>query len=532
MTHWLKNIFSKKQKPAGLGELPIVWDSSRLSIYQFLLNKDPEDIESLPDDAEWNQHSEMKWASGALDGVISHHGALDNIDKAGEVLDLIYQAVKNPSKQHIQCLYNLLKDGAILEFIDPLIEKLSEYENFPHQNLQQLVYWLATESPDRALVKFAIAILGIYPEPKQTELLMTFGAHEEFTLFAVVALRNSLPPEEIEASLLLLAKKLTGWGKIHTVEILAQNPSIETQKWLLRKGYQNSIMYEYLAYTCATAGELLAALTPEKIDHPLLLSTGEIIEALICGGPAEDMSNYADGALVCSRYLDHLLQQSELTDLAIYNTVASIRDYLETQDNAASDTSDQTWDNALREKIKTQADQILNKTHWLTLAEQGLTEVDEGKFWKATIVYKHLGKDIWPIYYERQKVQKNNQWYFLTQTDDPERIKQVIALAKEQYDFAKIATGPTLELGIGPDFKIHGILDTIVQNLNRFPGIGGDLILLGLQNPTIRNRNMALKALESWEKTFWPENAIQVLNKALRDEPDIDVKKRLQAILS
>ncbi len=40
-------------------------------------------------------------------------------------------------------------------------------------------------------------------------------------------------------------------------------------------------MYEYLAYTCATSGNLAQALSVEEVDDELLDSAGDIIEALI-----------------------------------------------------------------------------------------------------------------------------------------------------------------------------------------------------------------------------------------------------------
>lgn len=77
---------------------------------------------------------------------------------------------------------------------------------------------------------------------------------------------------------------------------------------MLRAGYQNSIMHEYLAYTCAVAGELDKVLEQESIDNGLISSIGEILAALINGGSAEDIYCYDVGAQVCAYYLTHLLK--------------------------------------------------------------------------------------------------------------------------------------------------------------------------------------------------------------------------------
>jgi hypothetical protein len=60
-----------------------------------------------------------------------------------------------------------------------------------------------------------------------------------------------------------------------------ENPAVKD--WLLREGFRNSVMYEYLAGSCARAGGLLAALSEDCMDRRLLTAAGEIIQALIVG---------------------------------------------------------------------------------------------------------------------------------------------------------------------------------------------------------------------------------------------------------
>src|SRR5262249_22226983 len=148
-----------------------------------------------------------------------------------------------------------------------------------------LAHSFVTESPDREPVKFGIAILGLFREPRDRDLFETLGRHDEFTLFCAVALANlSDDPDE---ALWTLARNVSGWGRIHTVERLARTENPAVKNWLLREGYRNSVMYEYLAATCARTGGLLLALSEDHVDRELLTGAGEIIQALIAGGPAE-----------------------------------------------------------------------------------------------------------------------------------------------------------------------------------------------------------------------------------------------------
>jgi len=65
-----------------------------------------------------------------------------------------------------------------------------------------------------------------------------------------------------------MAKHVTGWGRVHLVERLAKTEDAEIKEWLLREGFRNSVMYEYLAYIAATTGGLNDALH-QLIQDPL-----------------------------------------------------------------------------------------------------------------------------------------------------------------------------------------------------------------------------------------------------------------------
>ncbi len=301
MKNWLKNLFTSKKRIQDDNGLPIVWDNSLISIYQFLLpykdaDKLPDLAQILPDESQDN--SKIKWAAGAMDGVMNHHSSTTEQTCVEQILSLLRAVSVQPNEQDFAKLYTLIKEQGTLSYIDELTEKMAKAEvNF--NKLYELVHWLVINSPDREVIKFSLAILGRFNTP-QTELFLLFGMHEEFTLYSAVALQNTLSsPIDAENALLTLAKRVTGWGRIHLVERLAKNPSQEVKNWLLREGYKTSVMYEYLAYTCATAGDLQTALAQPSVDIALLVATGEMIEALIMGGPAEDMHDYEAGASVC-----------------------------------------------------------------------------------------------------------------------------------------------------------------------------------------------------------------------------------------
>lgn len=150
--------------------------------------------------------------------------------------------------------------------------------------MRRVGHWLAATATERGPVKLGIALLGVAGVGDAAGLLRTLGAHDEFTLYAVVAFGNGTE-DGGESEIWALATVVDGWGRIHCVERLRHTSDPAIRRWILRTGFRNSVMYEYLAYTAATTGGLLAALRGDDIDRELLDAAGEIIEALVMGGP-------------------------------------------------------------------------------------------------------------------------------------------------------------------------------------------------------------------------------------------------------
>jgi hypothetical protein len=53
-----------------------------------------------------------------------------------------------------------------------------------------------------------------------------------------------------------------------------------------------------------------------------------------------------------------------------------------------------------------------------------------------------------------------------------------------------------------------------------------------LTNPTIRNRNMAIRALTAWPPDTIPDHVITALHQAIEIEPDPAVRDRLGQLLA
>lgn len=453
-------------------------------------------------------------------------GALDNLFRedadATKIVKQIGDVLNRPSSRNVASLYMSLVDDGAISVVDTAIGLIAKTELDPDR-FQTLFEWMVRKAPDREPVKFALAMLGLLAGNKFRDVFLTLGAHEEFTKYAAVALSNALPEDEARAAQFELAKSVDGWGRIDLVERLAPQGGPEFRHWVVRQGYRNTIMDEYLAWTAAHHGRLLNQLqaTTAGDDNALLDGAAGIFEALVMGGPAEDIGDYEDALAAVHVWLD-LVSQTEAT-LPRASAARLIMRHAE-EDSCK-------WTDAASKTIADQASAYLARPE---LRGAVLRDLKSGKndYWRAKSLAPSLGIDPWPFIFDLQASDSTlNSWFDLMRTDDADRVDQVLALAEVQLPLEKIASGPALEMGLGPEWRVHSALDFIVQSLGAHPGKGWSLVYAALQSPVIRNRNMALRALDAWPREHWPTNAWSALEAAHDMEPDEHVAGRMHDLL-
>ncbi len=502
------------------------WDQGRVAIYSVLAanyNSDngrlSDPMIELPDEAVLNNENEIRFIAGGLEGAFGHHSSPEDINKSAEqAYASLKRVIQNPNKKHTSELYSAINSESALEYIDPLLEHIVSDQKINQHRLKIFAEWLVSNAPDRGPVKVGIAILGLYADSALNDLFFIFGAHEEFTLYATVAVINN--PDNSEYDVWRIAKSVDGWGRIQAFERLADTDDPQIKSWMVREGYKNGIMNEYLAHMAATSGDMISELKKSKPDDALIMGAGDILKALTIGGPAEDMSDYKDGAEASLLYLNHLKYRE--SDLNTFDVVSNIRRYF-TEDNAAGD---------LNEKILKAADFYLKRKGWDALVSAGIHSKDEQDFYIANKVADKLDMDTWDIVFERQQQHKDaNLWWELMQTDELGKIRKIVEYAELVVPLDEIASGPSDLLGLGPEFQHHNTLDFIVQDLGKFPGEGWNLIRASLFSPVIRNRNMAHRALNTWPRDQWPSEATDLLEEAYKSETEEEVKVRIKLLI-
>ena len=490
--------------------------------------------DELPDE-ERGDPGKLRWAPGALDGTFGHHVADQEADDtAREVLAALRAFTEHADDARAAALYAALTRQGALQYVDALLPAVAaEAETLDAERLHAVARWLAEGAADRDAVKAAVALLGVFAGGHDRELLLTLGRHEEFTLYAAVALHNTDPNPE--RTLWELARTVTGWGRIHVVERLAGTEDEHIRAWMLREGYRNAVMEEYTALICAETGDLVGALRLPNPDHALLRGAGDLLSALISGrdGPVSGIDDYAAGAEAAELYLRHLhAREAELRHVLVLDT---LRDFLneEGEEDGEARPLPPGWPER-REALLEMIDAILTRPRWEEKVRAGLEAEDGAELWTAAMAARAFGIDPWDAYFRRVARGAGDpwDWHRLGQTDDAEKLERVLRLGEERIPLDAIATGPADAMGMGPGYEPHTMLDGVLGAVGRLPGRGWPMIAAALRSPSVRNRHSALRALAAWGRHAWPPEAEPALRAAAEGDPNDGVREAAAKLLA
>jgi len=483
----------------------------------------------LPD--EYTRNENDAWTAGAHDSVSRLHNNEKN-QKAivSTIIGLLNNIATSDSQQAKVELYKLLRKCGVIEFIDGIADTLIESAINPKPNLHRFLRFIAKRSPDREPVKFSIALLGLIGSDSDLELISTLSRHEEFTLYGAAAINNMF--EDPDEELWKLAIAVHGWGRIHLVEHLAQTLHQNIRDWLLREGYRNDIMHEYLAYTVAIAGDLNHALSHGFVDDELLLAASEIIEALFAGGPAEDINDYKDAAETILSYLRHLRTRHTNLKTNYFITTQYVQQYL-AENLSIKIREGNGWTEEKITQARILCDEVLSDPQWPPLAEHLLLSSDEHEFTHANEIAYWLDIDTWDIHWNRLQLDPINSgcWMEIMRIVQEPQLAMVLEFGENNLPLGEIATQPADETGMGPEFEPHHCLDFILQELERFPHQGWSFIRTGLNSPVVRNRSMAISALKVWDADYFDVHMLNALDELQETETEPDLVQDIIEIM-
>jgi hypothetical protein len=242
------------------------------------------------------------------------------------------------------------------------------------------------------------------------------------------------------------------------------------------------------------------------------------------------MNSYSEAAATCVLYLEHV--KSASPDLQHYVATHALLDYVANDDRPTVERLANGWSETAIAQVQRLAREILELDAWRVLIGDQLNSTDPQVFHQAADAAVKAGIDPFPWHWKRlqEKPDDSGAWSYAMRHMNADRIDAALKLAEEHLPLANIATGPADEMGLGPQFELHSCLDSILQDLKSYPGKGSRLIATGLLSPVVRNRHMAINALEAWDNAQWTDEIRQALARARATEVSEDVSKRLSAL--
>ena len=245
-----------------------------------------------------------------------------------------------------------------------------------------------------------------------------------------------------------------------------------------------------------------------------------------------DLTVNAQPAILATSVAYLEAMRTRATDLADLMAVTALQEWL------ASDTWSErlvapAWSPLQRELCLAACREITERDHWQDRISVALLSEDKTEFDQAQRLAVTRGQDTFDALLARiGRDPLEGPWYPAWREADRHRAERLCAAARALLPLELIASGPTDKLLSGPDRSPHAALEWTLQALRDYSGVGGDLLLVGLQSPIIRNRVMALKALETWPRRAWPAGAPDLVQALSTHDPDERTRQYANRVLS
>lgn len=446
----------------------------------------------------------IKWAPGALDGVMKYHMGREPMKK--EAVELMQQALGSIAEGNLDAAEyqfgQLVQYHRAIVMIDEIqsyiLDHSSEYDV---DDIFDMGERLVTKSTDIECVKIGLELLEILQieDEDVKNAVRIIGQYDEFTLFAVWTMQSW---ENGNHEIFQLAQKVHSWGRIHAVEAI-EPENEEIKRWLLSEGIQNDVMEAYSAlevWNKSDANKYLAGNPTEEEFHCI----ARIIDGLLDEGPVQGISAVDDYNDVLVRFLSITQNYNLLLD--DYMIVRAIRIWAEDEEAAHPEIVELCHRIIGSEDCKKTVEQAVELGDGIKLAIELNIPFKEA-------LMKRMESHFEDVYY---------QCGYLM--DDPKYENRTLDLFREKISFEDIAGTPTNKMGFGDDYKKHGQLEFLLQELTDTPFRGVDFVIMALHGSYIRDRNRALHIIQRWVEI--KETPLCQLSKELFEEVyELNVKE-------
>lgn len=444
------------------------------------------------------------------------------------LLRALAQLVQRPSDQAFAEFYRLARQPETINLADPL--RWSCRELIAHFDaIGSVARRIAREAPDAGPVKIALSLLGAFGhQERDRDLIFTLGAYDEFTVYAVDAVRLS---EGAETKVFELVKGVQGWGRVFAIHSLQNVKDPAIRDWMLREGHDNGIGAPDAAGCCAREGDLLAALQRPDLDDGMMQAAGALIRKMLLLTPERGLIEYPQSAEACVAWLERVGAWQGV-GLAEAHVASELKALVNEQRAPWKELEACGWTPARREQAARLSSAFLARPEWPDRVRRELEANEPEEMFAAANLADALGLDAWSILMAAAPKRDYPSWTLLViKAKGREQLDQVLDLARQRLDLEKVGSGATSRETYGEGYEDDEELTLIVQELFRHPGQGWPLIDVALRGRVARLRFVALYTLGRTDPKLWPAQARPALQQAMQNEPDAALRADMGKLL-
>ena len=442
-----------------------------------------------------------------MDGVFLYHTAR-NEDSIEPLKDIIFQISEGKFEEADNNLNNL--NFSMVSIKIPLLKWIfQERENINADNLYKFAISQLTTSKNKECIKFSLSVLsliGVENDAETLEKIKILALSDEFTLYCLNIIEHL---ENSNNEIFEIAKKVKGWGRIHSIPYLEVTNN-EIKEWILEKGCHNEVVPSYTALTCAKKINLLEILNEENISNKRFNNISYLVAALLDEGAATGISALENKEVLIEKYLEKAKDLSSSED--DYHTVMMIKEYIEDSEDINNDF------------IKT-CDEILTSEK----TENKIKELmEEGSSYDIA-KYIKIDTDEYALKYLENNLLKNP--YIMNYISKKENMEKIVLSLEKNLPLEKMKGLPTDKINfINNKFTA---LNVVVRTLENFKGTGENLIIFALNSPYVDVRYGAANTLEKWKEKgyIFPDEIIENIKNLEKIEVNEDLKEKLNKLL-
>ncbi|MFE5588632.1 hypothetical protein, partial [Kitasatospora sp. NPDC056531] len=235
--------------------------------------------------------------------------------------------------------------------------------------------WLVRYGSDRCAVTVGLALLTELGTPDDIPLIRTIGLlSNQFGPLAAHALERLDPSAQ---SLLWLAERAAGWGRVHLVEALCRLDHPDARPWLLHKAVDGDFLNGYFAGKVAETARVHEeverfASEPELLDH-----AGRVLSVMAhAAGMGTTLRHYTHSAAVLEAHVRHVADLPAAVDR--FYVLATLARHL-----SSNPAEDSNCTEPQREALLAAHLSLLDREDWYRATRAALEAEDGWLLWFA-----------------------------------------------------------------------------------------------------------------------------------------------------